>query len=289
MDSAAMSPNFVPLNSFVSLYTPISPVKGQLVILATWMGSLDKHIAKYTEAYARLIPNARILLIKGTLEVMFTTYTAQRKAIRPALEPIQALLEECEYFANPAEPSTTPHILIQVLSNGGTNSFTQLLHAFKTKFGTPLPIVGMIIDSALAKGGWRQNHTALLQTLRFGLVSKVFIALPLINLSILALELSIAMGFQYRPEDVWRKTPMDESLLRYIGANGEGVEAKRLCYLVSKKDKNVPWVDTVSHAYLADNQGYEVQLFVWDDTPHCNHISKHADEYLAAIENMWGK
>jgi hypothetical protein len=78
---------FVSLGTRISLYTPMKPTKGQLIIMCTWLGAAPKHIAKYVAAYQRIAPRARILLIQSNAPTIVSSYAWQRAAIVPQSRP----------------------------------------------------------------------------------------------------------------------------------------------------------------------------------------------------------
>jgi hypothetical protein len=286
-DNAA-APDFQRLSSSILLHTPPNPAKGQLIILATWMGGAAKHIAKYTTLYKRLAPNARILLIKGTVESMLYPYSIQRRNVKPAVSPVLNLLKECGYTTPSTPPETSPHILLHVFSNGGANSMSQLLRLLHQELNAPLPLTGLIIDSALAVGGYDQNYHGFLRSLPNNLIFKI-LGPPALTFALFVLENSIAMGRYPRPEDMYRETMLDEDLMQVTAPGEEGFVGKRICYFASTKDVTTPFQDVISHADEAKRRGWDVEMHMWDDTAHCNHLGQHDTEYTGAIKSMWEK
>lgn len=302
----AKAPIFRPLSRFISLHEPPEPSKGQLIILATWLGGTKKHTAKYTSLYSSLAPNARILLIEAPLDTFLNPYWMQRRNIRPAIHPIAAVLRECGYIdKNPnkssgvATPDTTvtlhgarPQILLHIFSNGGANNISQLLQVWKSEIGLPLPLSGVIIDSALAAGGPRQNYRGFQQSLPKGMVSSILGPIA-VSYALLVLETSIALGRYPRPETFMRESVLDETLMQ-VDSSGETSSRnevrdgrmKRICYFASKLDQNAPFQDVLSHAEEAKRKGWDVDIHLWDDTPHCNHLGKHVEEYMGAVRTM---
>ncbi|KAF2643895.1 hypothetical protein P280DRAFT_466617 [Massarina eburnea CBS 473.64] len=218
---------------------------------------------------------------------MLYSYAKQRKAIKPAVTVVRKVLDESGYTKDGLnEKKKNLQILLHVFSNGGANTTTNLVHVIRQELGHPLPLIGLIIDSALAKGGYAQNYPGFVQSLPSNLFFK-FLAPPLINLALFILEASIAMGRFERPEDLWRSTMLNEELLKVGDPVEEG--SRRICYFASKADENTRWEDTLSHAELAKQRGWNVKVFLWNDTTHCNHLSKHQDEYSGAVQAMWTK
>jgi hypothetical protein len=269
---------FEPLGTSTSLYTPPAAASGHLIILATWLGAASKHITKYTTAYAELAPTSRILLVQTPVAALFRTFAARRQALRSAVKVIRAVCEECG--------DARPHILLHAFSNAGALTVATLSHIFSEEYEMPLPVVGVIFDSSFAKGGYKQNYNSSLDSLPAGLMFKIA-GPPIANVMILLQELSIAIGRYERPEEYLRKSVLDERLLG-VGEPGEEGH-KRICYIASKADTTIPWEDVLSHAEKARSEGWKVVMFMYDDTPHCNHMAKHEDEYKKTMRAAWTK
>jgi hypothetical protein len=300
----AESSGFQALSRSISIYEPREPAKGQLVILATWLGGTAKHIARYTSLYKKVAPSAKILLIQGPMDSFLAPYPIQRSNIRPAIGPIAQVLKECTYpdknvdsHHGITDSSTKPRILLHIFSNGGANNVLQLLHVWKSEMGSPLPLSGLVIDSALASGGPKQNYRGFQQSIPKDPMFKLLGPIAA-SYALLVLESSIALGRYPRPETAMRQCIFDETLVQVGGAeharddddtNGvrTPVVTKPICYFASKADQNTPFQDIVSHANEAEQKGWEVDLHLWDDTPHCNHLGKHEEEYVEAVRNMW--
>lgn len=238
------------------------------------MGAAEKHISKYTTTYSELIPNTRILLIKGTLDGPLYPYSVQEKAIEPAAQSVRAVLNE----------QAEPCILVHLFSGGGTRTFTNLLHVLHRQLAKPLPMVGLIIDSAGTRGGFKQAYNGFQESLPKGIISKLF-GPPVATIALLFLHASIALGRYDAPEKIEREAILNQNLINVRSSSG----GKRVCYFASKKDKLIPWEDTADHADMAREMGWDVKIFVYEDTSHCNHMSGHEQEYKGAIKSMWMK
>jgi hypothetical protein len=283
------------LSRSISIHEPREPAAGQLIILATWLGATTKHVAKYTSLYESIAPNAKLLLIQAPMDSFLLPYSIQEMNIRPALDPIAQLLEECATKQGPQQLSTNPRILLHVFSNGGANNVLSLLRVWRSTTGKALPLSGLIIDSALAIGGVKQNFQGFQQSIPSGLMFKVIGPIAA-TYALLVLETSIALGRYPRPETAMRECFFDEALIQANRSQKSSVEHdtsthtvphKRICYFASKADRNTPFKDIVSHAEEARERGWLVDLHLWDDTQHCNHLGKHEEEYVKAVRSMW--
>jgi hypothetical protein len=268
-------PVFARLGPRISLYTPPDVAAGQLVVLCTWLGAMPKHINKYILSHRSIAPNSRILLIESNVGVITSTYPAQRKAIRPAAVAVRAVIDECD--DGNAKP---PRILIHTFSNGGTNSATQLLLELGEERGKPLPVMGIMCDSGPAKGEYWKSYNSMLLSMPKGLAKTVG---PLIvHFICVVLFTSIAAGRYEKPEEMWRRTLLDEQCV--LGTTGR---QGRICYMFSKADQHVEWQDIVDHAELARSKGWEVAEVEFQDSAHCNHFSKDADRYFNTMRRLW--
>jgi len=94
-----------------------------------------------------------------------------------------------------------------------------------------------------------------------------------------------------------RQCIFNETLIHFSGlenvSNGDNTNVntksariKPICYFASKADQNTPFQDIVSHAKEAQERGWDVDLHLWDDTPHWNHLIRHNEEYVEAVKNI---
>ncbi|EKG16601.1 hypothetical protein MPH_06182 [Macrophomina phaseolina MS6] len=285
MDDAA--PVFSRLGPRISLYTPPDSEPGQLIILCTWLGAAKKHITKYTELYRRISPGARILLVESAVPILVSSYPRQREAIKPAVQAVRAVLEECGYgkLAEDATPSADgihTRILLHTFSNGGTNSATQLLLVLQEQLRRPLPLLGLVCDSGPAKGTYWKSYNAMVLSLPKDAASRI-VGPVAVHIILCLLYTFIACGRYGKPEDLIRETLLGEATVQGGGQSGE----LRACYIFSKADKMVEWTDVTDHADTARSKGWLVKELLFEDSGHCNHLSKHEQEYFHAIQDMW--
>jgi hypothetical protein len=123
----------------------------------------------------------------------------------------------------------------------------------------------------------KQNYRGFQQSLSKGVLSVVGPAAA--TYALLVLETSIALGRSPRPETAMRRCIFDETLVQ--------VNAKSICYSASKADQNTPFQNIISHFREAKEDGWDEYFCLWEDTPHCNHLGKHEEEYTKAIADMW--
>jgi len=269
------TPAFSKLGPRQSLYTPPNPATGELIILCSWLGAAKKHVSKYISGYLTLAPRAKILLIESSVLILTSAYPTQWKAIQPSVSAVRAVLEECEY----GTPSSKvkPKIILHTFSNGGTNSATQLLIVLNRALKRPIPLHGILCDSGPAAGGYWKSYNAMVLSLPKGVLTRQVIGPLVIQFILIVLYASILIGRYEAPETTIRRTLLDEKF----------VDNKRIAYVFSTADKMVDWTDIVGHGDEAEEKGMQVKQIMYEDTPHCNHFSKHGDEYLEVMDRVW--
>ncbi|KAK8091430.1 hypothetical protein PG997_001791 [Apiospora hydei] len=267
---------FVELSPNILLYTPSEHLVGHLIVLCTWMGAADKHIAKYADIYRQKAPGAKILLLKSAVGSMVSSYASQRRAMRPAQQVVCQLLQEhYSLQRGGASSNEQPRILLHMMSNGGANSATNLLVDLEGRLQAPIPVVGLICDSTPNASSWKNTCHAFMYSFPCGFPVNI-LTTAFVYATITLLYVWIAMGNE-PPEDYWRRSVLDGKLVR----------CRQVCYVASKIDKMTDWRDVVSHAAVARKMGWMTKEIIVDDTPHCNHISKHEEVYVNAVSNVW--
>jgi len=276
--------SFSALGPTIFLYTPPQHKKGQLIILCTWMGAADKHIIKYVNLHKTNFPEAKILLIKSTVPDMIKSYAAQRRLLDPAAQAILKILSECGYIGVDAmqqSPKAMPQILIHLFSTGGANTITQLLLVLNNYLQAPAPITGLVCDSAPAGASYQKAYSAFTNSLPKGFPANVLVPVACHAILIL-LYMNIAIGRYEVPEELFRKTILDEKL---HGDPRDG--SHRIAYIASEADKLTQVQDVLSHSQLAKKQGWKVKELVYDGTAHCNHMAEDGQVYLDIVKSVW--
>ncbi|KAK6958412.1 hypothetical protein Daesc_001212 [Daldinia eschscholtzii] len=260
---------FAKLGPSIFLYTPSEYKTGKLVVLCTWLGAADKHIDKYADIFRKVAPNSKILLLKSFVGSMISPYSKQEREMKPAEHVVYHVLDQCS-------GTTKPQILFHMMSNGGINSATNLLAILQRKLKKPLPLVGLICDSVPTGASYVKTCRAFMYSFPDSFPLNI-VSTVCIHVLISLLYISIATGRYEAPEDYWRKSVLDDKL----------IDSKRIAYIASKSDKMIDWKDVSSHAELARKKGWVVKEFIFDDTPHCNHISKYEGLYVNTVADLW--
>ncbi|PSN72306.1 hypothetical protein BS50DRAFT_658190 [Corynespora cassiicola Philippines] len=256
------------------LYTPQSYQKGHLIILFMWMAAADKHINKYLSFHAQNFPTAKILLIKCPVISMLVSYPSQRKAMRPAVSAVLAHIAECGYDVAARTGSswhTQPQILLHVVSTRGLNSATQLFIQCHQEINMPLPLCGILLDSAPPGVSYWKGYNAFTGALPKTFPINILTGIGM-HILLILLQFYIAIGRYGPPEDLWRDSLLDEGLHN----------AKWIAYVYSKADQVVNWEDS-------KQAGWNVSELMYEDTKHCNHLPRNEAKCLKKANWAWGR
>ncbi|KAF2707689.1 hypothetical protein K504DRAFT_458170 [Pleomassaria siparia CBS 279.74] len=275
--TTSMTP--VELSSDARLYQPSNPSSSDLIVLCTWLGASQKHIAKYMALYQFLTPSTPILLIQSHIGTITRPYPAQRRFMMPALTVVENSL---------SGPSSTtgqaPKILIHTFSNGGSNSATQLLLAYREKTGKAMPLQAIICDSGPAKGEYWKSYRSMIMSMPKSLGFRLLGGL-VAHLILLWMGSNARLGRYPIFEVLIRDTLLSE---KFVQARGGGEDGQRkISYLWGKGDDLVDWVDIVDHAEEAKEKGWLVRSEEFVGSGHCGHLRVDAGKYTEAVRAVW--
>ena len=292
--------DFVVIGPQTFLYTPPRPTAGQLIILCTWLGAARKHIAKYIVLYRCIAPSARILLIESSIGILSSIFVPRQRVVKyaPAAAAVLDTLAECEHHfpPYPKGPSDAclraeknddrtrqssasssyadPKILLHIFSNGGMSSATHLLNVLRSRMNKPLALTGIVFDSCPGKGAsYWQSFDAMVLSFPKNPAWRFLGALA-VHCFLIILALYIACGNE-NPVTLWRRTPLEEH------------PAHGACYLFSKEDRMIDWIDIQQHAEEARKNDWRVSEVLFDGSGHCAHLMMDEGRYIEAVKGVW--
>lgn len=265
----------------------------KLILLASWMGARDPHIAKYIAQYQVLYPSSPILLVRS--EVRHFLRPSSRHAEQgPAVSIIRATFPDSPSPAAAAaaaaapDKEVAPQLLVHAFSNGGCAAL-QHLRAVLGAF----PPYASIFDSCPGQFAYRATHRAfttglapgpsrlLISALMHALCAWYWFWIVLVGrgragpLARVARELNERGGGG------------DDNL---NGNNrwgwGWGAEARRT-YVYSEADRLVSWRDVERHADEAEKKGFAVRRERFDGSEHVAHMRSDPDRYWRAVRETW--
>lgn len=260
-----------PLNEFqrighnTYLFTPEAYGQDQpLVLLFSWMGAASKHIAKYTVAYRKLYPGARILLIRNELQDFFRFRATYDKFLERAADVVKVHVK------------SGGELLVHSFSNGGANQLCEFARLWVQREGSPLPMRAQVVDSAPGNGPWMRSHKAMATALpRFWLFR---------TLGSVAIHLFLASLFVYGTltgrghKVVYIRQKLNQTLF---------FEHAPRVYLYSKGDEMVGDDEVEEHADQAEAEGWQVTRVRFERSPHAGHIREDEGRYWAAVQKAW--
>lgn len=270
---------FVPLGSNSSHWKPTSTGEAtlgskepQLVVLCSWMGAQPKHIAKYTTAYQKLLPQAEIVMIQShILDMTYRSNYQQRQTLAPVTNIVSKNLDR-------ATEEVKAPIVLHVFSHGGSNSAIQLLRATSETARTdkPLPLQAFILDSTPGDADYWRSFNAVETTL------------PKSGPTRLLGQLSIHFTLALTYAGVWLGLSQSIKHFRQVLRDARLFSLKTpRAYLYSKADRMVDWELVQKHADEAGATGYSVRQLCFESSSHCGHIMEDDVAYWDMVKSTW--
>ncbi|RDA92609.1 hypothetical protein CP533_0919 [Ophiocordyceps camponoti-saundersi (nom. inval.)] len=228
-----------------------------LVLVFSWMGARDQHIAKYLAQHRALFPTSPILLVRCPLSHVWLPWLARRD-MKPVLPLLRALLS-----------GRRRRILVHIFSNGGLDNAVKLQRMVRADNGKgkgALPALVLLLDSCPGYFHWRRTHRAVMTMLPWW-------TSPLIHVA-------IAVACLYY------------ALRRLPAAQNRNARALNMCdcrrtYLYGTGDDVVDYRDVEDNARKAADAGFVVRTERFNDGRHVALAIAHPDRYWAAVRQSW--
>ncbi|KAF2265366.1 DUF829-domain-containing protein [Lojkania enalia] len=277
-------PSTTPLADFQAIghntlvYTPTTyttKTTAPLILVFSWMGAATKHIAKYTIAYQRLFPSARIVLVRCELVDMFRAEQEYAKLLAPALDTVHAHVR------------SGGEVLVHSFSNGGATQLLQFAKAWKRKQlsgeneseneNDMMPMRAQIMDSSPGLGGWRKSHAAIVLSMPKGWLWRFF--------GSLAAHL-LLVGLFLR-DKVLQRENMIVAMAKQLNDPRIFLNNVPRVYLYSKADSMVGDDEVEHHANQAASKGWHVRKVRFEKSPHAGHVREDEAKYWDAVMQAW--
>ena len=247
------------LTSATSIYTPLShAAESPTILLHTWMNAAPAHIIYYFRNWHELLPDARIIIVQGTVpDIVYRTAATQKRGLGPVLSALRA------------EPNSP--LYMHLFSNAGANSAAILSRAFKetsTNGDVVLPLRGLLLDSAPSRGSYEAAYAGMVYQVPRHPFPLHYLGVALTHaLVVVAFLLEALTG---KPNTLSQSSSdLNDSSLLPAGISR--------VYLYSKEDLLVGWEDVEYHAAIAESRGWAVTRAAFQGTDHCRH-GKGRDE-----------
>ncbi|KAK5112739.1 hypothetical protein LTR62_003837 [Meristemomyces frigidus] len=231
----------------------------KLIILCAWFRARPKHIGKYTTTYRIKFPLARILVLD-----------TQQRRLGPAIEVLQSAVVQ------KGEADFRGKVVLHAFSNGGSNTAVQLASAWHQLTETPLPLMGMVLDSCPGSDSLSlAAHAILLSFPRkhgwWVAVMVYFVVLPMM------IAPKLLLG-RRNVIEVLRAGLNDPALF--------AVERVARTYIYSKADLLVPFQVVEEHVAEAREKRYEVSSVGFEGSAHVAHVNDDGERYWYAVEEV---
>ncbi|KAJ9160714.1 DUF829-domain-containing protein [Coniochaeta hoffmannii] len=248
-----------------------------IIVLYCWGDSNPKHVAKYAAGYRALYPLARMVVVFGPILRAITQTLPQRAAtMAPAIDAIFGGTGD-----DPAAHARERVMVIAMSNTGGINA-ASTLHAYKERFGKPMPYHLMVCDSCPGSHSFRRNFAPWSRAMALGTAG--FFPWPFV------VTQGLAMVFLAAVHGLgWVTGNQSAAEFSVNGVNDESLSVKSAgkLYLYSKEDDIISWVDIEEQAADARSKGYDVACEVFEGSPHVGHMRLHPEQYWGVIERRW--
>ena len=204
------------------------------------------------------------MLTNTIMDIILRTRQSYKDKLKPALRVIREA----------AIAREDPKILLHLYSNGGANHAASLAYFYHQQFNAPLPITGMVLDSAPGVATYRRSIAAM----AVGLPR--FILLRLLGYIII----HIMCAAMWVTHHIFKRENIISQIRRQLVDPTLFPIAAPRVYIYSKTDKMVGWKDVEYNAQLAKDAGYQVQTERYENTEHVGHLRKDPQRYWDAVQ-----
>ncbi|KAK0705494.1 hypothetical protein B0H67DRAFT_649820 [Lasiosphaeris hirsuta] len=252
------------LNQDIYLFRPDSAAPPaaagapQLILLTSWMGARDAHIAKYLAPY-------RALALQGR--------AGHPRSPNPPvhLPPLSPPSSSPSPSPSPSS-SDTPQLLIHLFSNGGSTTLAHL------RTLTPLPSHTLVYDSAPGQFTYTGSFAALTAGLS-GWTRAAFA--PLVH---------AFCAWYWLVHNVFARGaggPFAAVAAAHNEREGRARAEVRRAYVYSEEDKLVDWRDVERHAADAKSGGFVVRVEKFAGSAHVAHARRDEGRYWGVVRETW--
>lgn len=264
----------------------------KLILLATWMGAADAHIAKYAQTYRTLYPSSPILLVRSEPGDFFWPRSSGTE-ISTAAGVVRATFPES---STTALTDRSPQLLIHVWSNGGSTMLARLRAALvKRAAAAPaassiIPPYTLVLDSAPGQFHYSATYNAFALTLKTPWLRRL--VSPLLHALCSWFWILSTLG-KWRRARALKSTgvdkprgPLELSAAAHNDPRWLDCEVRRT-YIYSNEDALIQASDVEQHAADAVAQGFAVRREKFKGTAHVAHARFEPERYWSIAEETW--
>lgn len=261
----------------------------ELIVLATWMGARDSHIAKYLLQYQALFPTAPILLLRSEPR-HFISPSGNVADFSGAVAPFLSIFPELGAPTADTKHTTTPakhpRLLIHGWSNGGAYSLYHLRCALALSASASrlqlqpqlqLPPYTLVLDSTPGTFRYRAVYRAFATGLT-GIAR--WLAAPIFH------ALCVLYWLQHEIVGRRRTGPLALASAALNDGAAHASELRRT-YVYGDADRLVHWEDVEMHAAAAEGKGFLVKTERFEGGQHVAHLRVDAGRYWRVVRETW--
>ncbi|KAL2265859.1 hypothetical protein VTJ83DRAFT_6959 [Remersonia thermophila] len=291
-----------------------NPAAPKLILVASWMGARDAHVAKYLAQHRALFPWSPILLVRSEQRHWFRQQTRMAE-LAPAADAFRSFFPDATVGAGgPREPE----LLIHVFSNGGATSLIALRRLLagddsssssssssSRRAPYQLPPYALVLDSAPGTFRYWPSYRAFTVGVARGPLWRWLLVAPFVHMLcawywvrfvgpvrfMLALRHLLpgargdkAQAYQPGQEQGGPVMAMREGL---NDAAMRAAEVRRT-YLYGVDDALVDWRDVDAHAEAAERAGFvRVRKEKVVGGEHVALVRADAERYWRVVRETW--
>lgn len=273
------------LDPLVSLYQPPQASSStaensagnqpRLVIIASWTGARDIHVAKYLVKYQALYPSAQIMLLKSTMKQIM-----RPSLIGPSMKIAAAVVRAAfpKGDSSSSFSSASPPLLIHMFSNGGSSNIANLYEQYAASAGPGddkrLPPHVTILDSC--PGVYSISHAVAVVSVGLPAFQR-WVAAPILYAAAALWSAAIALGLLPDSLSDWGRAHNHDP--------GNAREVRRT-YIYSPSDDLIDYEGVEAHAAEAKSEGFSVELVRYEGSAHVAHLRKDEGRYWMAVKKI---
>ncbi|KAB0791427.1 hypothetical protein PPYR_03227 [Photinus pyralis] len=238
-----------------------SQEKTPIVILFGWAGCQDRYLRKYSQLYEEW----GLITLRYCAPVKFILW--KRNELRKIGERIVKLLVDMNFESHP--------VVVHCFSNGGAflyhNFVLALRHAPK-----PIKVKGVIFDSGPGPRRFVSLYRAISAIISGNVIYNFVIAALLTSFLIVVWECEILKS--YFVNDDYQSDPIE-----YLKIEDNKCPQY---FIYSKADKLIFYEDVENFINIRRNNGVDVSVLTFDDSPHVKHYAHYKNEYSEGVNNF---
>lgn len=278
------------------------------IIIFGWGDGQAKHVAKYITGYRDLFPSVSkiVVVLATTFKAAYQPLHERVNGMMPVIDaafPDGPVTDNANANANAAKglrtsnddgddknikvdlaAAVSPHsrVLLHTMSNAGGINLASALHAYKQRFGTPMPHQLLVLDSTPGGVVFHEQVGRWARAMAIGM-SRRFPWPYAVTYALCYAFLWMMKGFEW----VLRRHHAGAYSRTAVNAGDIiAVPARRL-YLYSQADDIIQAKDVEAHAAQARGLGFGVDLAEFNGSEHVGHMRRHPQQYWKAIADSW--